>query len=600
MKLFESTRRILVAPVVAAWFLQTLPTNELKAATNDSAAAGKLFNNPIIAGRGACDPHVHIFGDRAYLFATHDEKRGNNFYAMYDWWVWSSPDLVNWSLEFTLKPEDMWVGPTKNCWATDGAGRNGKYYFYVSGNWHTGVAVSTNGPAGPYRDALGKALYTNYDPTVFVDDDANKTPYLLTGGFPYKIGRLNEDMISLAEEPRDLVHATKGWNGDGNWLHKHNGIYYLNGHGCDYSTATNVYGPYHYRGKFYTPWVDHPTVFTWHNQSYLAFGGGDRDQFYRKISMTYIHYKSNGDIVADAEVAKSFIGVGQYDCSKTIQAEWYFSASSDAVKEEGGTGFVMSNLRQGSYLYYPRILNVAANAGAKFSVAAKEGGGIIEVRQDATNGKLLGTVKVAATGSLANYQTVSTVLHCRTGILNLCLVFKGAGQIANLDWFTVASTGAIPVPPEVLPKFDPCTLPPAAEPISAFNQIEAENCLCHAGAMTEDCQDEGGGKSLAFIQNSANCAFKVDFGLPSDRSLEFQARVASGNPNGGSIEIRLDKGDGPLIGTCLVPDTGGWRAWRSIECKVGAVSGVHNVYLLFTGGEGYLLNINWFKFILSH
>ena len=32
--------------------------------------------NPIISGRGVCDPHVHIFGDRAYLYASHDRPEG--------------------------------------------------------------------------------------------------------------------------------------------------------------------------------------------------------------------------------------------------------------------------------------------------------------------------------------------------------------------------------------------------------------------------------------------------------------------------------------------------------------------------------------------
>ena len=598
MKKSKLTCLIVMVTALVVALPQSLLSDDLKLTNPVGPTARKLFNNPIIAGQGVCDPHIHIFGDKAYLFATHDEKTGNSFYAMYDWWIWSSSDLVNWTLDFTLFPKDMWVGPTKNCWAVDGAGRNGKHYFYVSGNWHTGVAVSTNGPAGPYRDALGKALYTKYDPTVFIDDDENQTPYLLTGGFPYMIGRLNEDMISLAEEPKALVHATKGWDGDGGWLHKRNGIYYLNGHGCDYSTSTNVYGPYYYRGKFYTPWIDHPTIFNWKNQSYCAYGVGDGDNFFRKTFITHVHYKANGDMVADAEVAKSFIGVGQYDCSRAIQAEWFFAASDATTKEEGGTGFVMGNIQNGSSLYYPRVLNVAADATISLNVSSPNGGGAIEVREDKPTGTLLAAVKVPGTGSFTNYQTVSANLNCGAGAKNIYLVFKGSGQAANLDWFKLSSTGPIPTPEEVKPVVKPCVPSPTAEAVSAFDQIEAESCICYAGVQAEDCKDAGGGKSLAYIQNLANCAYKVDFGSKPSGSIRFQARVASGNTSGGKIEIRLDNATGPLIGTCVVPNTGGWQSWKTVECKVGEVSGVHNLHLFFTGGEGYLFNINWLKFQL--
>ncbi|MFW6146273.1 MAG: hypothetical protein ACOC7R_02960 [Planctomycetota bacterium] len=47
--------------------------------------------NPLIGGRGVADPHVRIFGDRAYMYATHDRSPDNDRFIMEDWWVWSSP-----------------------------------------------------------------------------------------------------------------------------------------------------------------------------------------------------------------------------------------------------------------------------------------------------------------------------------------------------------------------------------------------------------------------------------------------------------------------------------------------------------------------------
>ncbi|MBQ7669892.1 MAG: hypothetical protein IJS45_04125, partial [Clostridia bacterium] len=59
---------------------------------------------------GVCDPHVHIFDGKAYLFSSHDYGPGQPIYRMDDWRVFSSDDLVNWDLEFTLRPEDTFLG----------------------------------------------------------------------------------------------------------------------------------------------------------------------------------------------------------------------------------------------------------------------------------------------------------------------------------------------------------------------------------------------------------------------------------------------------------------------------------------------------------
>lgn len=62
--------------------------------------------NPIIPNQGVNDPHVRIFGDTAYLYASHDESPRNRNFVMKDWQVWSSKDLVNWTLRSTLYPDE--------------------------------------------------------------------------------------------------------------------------------------------------------------------------------------------------------------------------------------------------------------------------------------------------------------------------------------------------------------------------------------------------------------------------------------------------------------------------------------------------------------
>jgi hypothetical protein len=115
-------------------------------------------NNPIIPRKGVCDPHIHIFQDRAYLYASHDFSIDNKDWIMEDWQIWSSGNLVDWDYETTVNPSDTYMGKANKCWATDAAFKNGRYYFYFSNaNIDTGVLVSDN-PAGPFTDPLGKPL----------------------------------------------------------------------------------------------------------------------------------------------------------------------------------------------------------------------------------------------------------------------------------------------------------------------------------------------------------------------------------------------------------------------------------------------------------
>jgi arabinoxylan arabinofuranohydrolase len=121
---------------------------------------------------------------------------------------------------------------------------------------------------------------------------------------------------------------------------------------------------------------------------------------------------------------------------------------------------------------------------------------------------------------------------------------------------------------------------------------EAETMAQEYGINTEACTE--GGRDVCNIENGDWIRVRgVDFGITGAAS--FDARVASAT-SGGNIEIRLDSATGKLVGTCAISGTGGWQTWTDVKCSVSGASGKHDLYLKFTGGSGYLFNLNWFTF----
>lgn len=125
--------------------------------------------------------------------------------------------------------------------------------------------------------------------------------------------------------------------------------------------------------------------------------------------------------------------------------------------------------------------------------------------------------------------------------------------------------------------------------ISAFDQIEAENYSDQSGVRTENCTE--GGQNVGYIENGDYLLFRnIDF---EDGAKSFTARIAGGTAG---IELYLNSLDGTPAATLTVSNTGNWQTWESVTWNIPAISGKHNLYLKFTGGEGYLFNINYFTF----
>jgi beta-xylosidase len=215
---------------------------------------------PILDGFTA-DPSIRVFGDTYYVYPTSDKPN----WLTTDFSVWSSKNLIDW------KKEGMVLDVTKDlkwanlrAWAPDCIQRHGMYYFCADGKIGVGTAKT---PVGPFVDALGKPLLdraankkitsNTIDPYPLIDDDGQAYLYWGNGGGEANVVKLNEDMITLDGDPKEIVMKgrRKGESiefREGIVVFKRRGLYYFmwsvddarsDNYRVAYGTSKSPYGP---------------------------------------------------------------------------------------------------------------------------------------------------------------------------------------------------------------------------------------------------------------------------------------------------------------------------------------------------------------------
>ena len=207
------------------------------------------------------DGEPHVFGDRLYVFGSHDMENGNEFCEL-DYVAWSAPvdDLSDWKYEGVIfrKDSDPYNTDLKPLYAPDVVqGRDGKYYLYYCIKFQDSINVAVcDTPAGEYK-FYGRVSYPDgrvmsdnqpYDPSVICTEEGN---YLYFGFAPCMINiprykgqdlkggsviELEDDMLTVKSGPVVVIPSLnygKGTSFEGNEyfegpsIRKINGMYYL-------------------------------------------------------------------------------------------------------------------------------------------------------------------------------------------------------------------------------------------------------------------------------------------------------------------------------------------------------------------------------------
>ncbi len=132
----------------------------------------------------------------------------------------------------------------------------------------------------------------------------------------------------------------------------------------------------------------------------------------------------------------------------------------------------------------------------------------------------------------------------------------------------------------------------AAPPLEALSQIDAERaCLLFGKVRIQ--RFTAANEELGGIQNHDRVAYKyLDFGNGVD---QVTFRVKPGKKSG-KIDLALDVPWHPSIGTVDVQGSETAGAWQDLTVAIKSVSGVHALWLRFSGETGELFSIDWFKY----
>lgn len=322
---------------------------------NTSQDTIQYESEPLVTDHYTADPSAHVFEDKIFIYPSHDWDSGEpemddgNHFNMKDYHVYSMEKPMGEVTDHgeILSVEDVaWA--KRQMWAPDAAEKDGKYYFFFPAKdkddiFRIGVATADN-PEGPFTPEENpiEGSYS-IDPAVYADTDGEYYMYFggiwggqlqrwQTGKFAEedeypaddqpalspKIAKMNDDLLSFAEEPKDVEILDKNGEpitvGDNDrrffeaaWVHKYNDKYYFSystgdTHNIAYAIGDSPYGPFTYQGVILEPvvgWTNHHSIVEYEGKWYLFYHDSSLSRgktYLRSMKMTELKHDENGEI----------------------------------------------------------------------------------------------------------------------------------------------------------------------------------------------------------------------------------------------------------------------------------------------------------------
>ncbi|SHL89424.1 Carbohydrate binding module (family 6) [Flavobacterium flevense] len=425
-----------------------------------------VAQNPIIRNQYSADPSARVFGDRVYVYPSHDilAPEGvarKDWFCMEDYHVFSSENLTDWTDHGMIVQQNKvpWVLPNSySMWAPDCIERNGKYYFYfpstpkdtigIGKGFTIGVAVADT-PAGPFLPEKNPIKgVRGIDPNVFIDKDGQA--YLYWSSRDIFGAKLKENMLELDSEVKTLANLPSKGLKEGPYVFERNGIYYMTYphvenkiERLEYAISDNPLGPFKVMGVIMDEsptgcWTNHHSIIAFKNQWYLFYHHNDYSPTFdkaRSIRADSLSFNSDGTI---KKVIPTLRGIGITNALKEIQIDRY-----SKISEKGASIVFIDPLD--SFKGWKTVLNSsegwiqydAVDFGKKAlkSVIVKamsSTGGVLQIRTKGENGELIAEVKIPESTDWKEIKV--PVTKFKKGIQNLYVTLEENNKEVEVDW----------------------------------------------------------------------------------------------------------------------------------------------------------------------
>ncbi|RXK85506.1 family 43 glycosylhydrolase [Filimonas effusa] len=420
--------------------------------------------NPFITDQFSADPSARVFGNRVYVYPSHDilctEGKGRpGWFCMADYHVFSSANLTDWTDHGVIVSQDNveWVDASGySMWAPDCIFRNGKYYFYFPARgkdttkgkgFSIGVAVASKpeGPFTPQPEPIKKVH--GIDPNVFIDKDGQAYLYWSQGHI--YVAKLKANMLELDGEPSIIANLPTEGLKEGPYLFERNGKYYLTYphvqnkiERLEYAMGDHPMGPFKVTGVIMDEsetgcWTNHQSVISFNGQWYLFYHHNDLSPQFdknRSIRIDSLFFEPGGAI---RKVIPTLRGVGLTNATHPIQIDRYSHRSTKGVSIQfldtantfAGWKTVFNSRK--AWIQYNSVdfgKKVLKNLVVRAQSAA---GAKLQVRLDRPDGPVMAECRIAESG---NWQlSKATVVNFIPGVHNLVVTMNDGSQ-CELDW----------------------------------------------------------------------------------------------------------------------------------------------------------------------